>query len=126
MDCAETLEEAKTLVALEMKVFSFYFVRFFYFHFNIFYHTSSYVTIRHHMSSYVIIFYHVLSYVIIFYVFCFLLSCSFLTLVQMRLLDLEGFEIPKDPPAIPEIPTDFDFVETREKRTRGANANHHT
>eukprot|EP00026_Physarum_polycephalum_P003210 Phypoly_transcript_03220.p1 GENE.Phypoly_transcript_03220~~Phypoly_transcript_03220.p1 ORF type:complete len:700 (+),score=127.66 Phypoly_transcript_03220:236-2335(+) len=59
MDCAETLEEAKTLVSLEMK---------------------------------------------------------------MRLLDLEGFEIPKDPPAIPEIPTDFDFVETREKRTRGPNS----
>lgn len=58
MDCPETSEEAKTLVALEMK---------------------------------------------------------------MRLLDLEGFEIPKDPPAIPEIPPDFDFVETREKRTRGAN-----
>jgi len=63
MDCAETLDEAKTLVALEMK---------------------------------------------------------------MRLLDLEGFEIPKDPPAIPEIPTDFEFVETREKRTRGQNPNNHT
>jgi len=53
MDCAETLDEAKTLVTMEMKV---------------------------------------------------------------RLLDLEGIEIPMDPPPIPEVPTDFDFVEFREKR----------
>lgn len=53
MDCTETLDEAKTLVGLEMKV---------------------------------------------------------------RLLDLEGIDIPKDPPPIPEVPTDFDFVEFREKR----------
>lgn len=53
MDCTETIDEAKTLVTLEMKV---------------------------------------------------------------RLLDLEGIDIPKDPPPIPEVPTDFDFVEFREKR----------
>jgi len=50
MECAETLDEAKTLVTLEMKV---------------------------------------------------------------RLLDLEGIELPKETPSIPEPPPDFDFVELR-------------
>lgn len=52
MECPETLEEAKILVSLEMKV---------------------------------------------------------------RLLDLEGIDLPKDPPPIPEIPTDFDFAEFRKQ-----------
>lgn len=36
--------------------------------------------------------------------------------MKVRLLDLEGIEIPKDPPPVPEIPSDFDFVELRDKR----------